>query len=57
MIYGLDEFDCELFIPDLENVVMHGNSIELPTHVLKMLDEKREHELAAGKDDTKATVR
>lgn len=33
MIYGLDEFNCELFIPDLDNVVMHGNSIELPTHV------------------------
>ncbi|PVH66285.1 hypothetical protein PAHAL_1G195100 [Panicum hallii] len=57
MIYGLDEFDCELLIPDLDNVVMHGNTLMLPAHVLKMLDEKRERELAAGKDHAKAPVR
>ena len=53
MLYGLDEFDCEIFIPDPNNVVMHGNSIEVPAHVIKMLDEK----LAAAKDDAKASVR
>ncbi|PUZ52556.1 hypothetical protein GQ55_6G280200 [Panicum hallii var. hallii] len=57
MIYGLDEFDCELLIPDLDNVVTHGNTVMLPAHVLKMLDKKRERELAAGKDHTKALVR
>jgi hypothetical protein len=57
MIYGLDEFDCELLISDLDNVVMHGNALMLPAHVLKMLDEKSERELAVGKDHAKAPVR
>jgi hypothetical protein len=66
MIYGPDEFDCELLIPDLDNIVMHGNTPMLPAHVLKMLNEKRERELAAGKrerelatgkDHAKAPVR
>ncbi|PUZ56979.1 hypothetical protein GQ55_5G391700 [Panicum hallii var. hallii] len=57
MIYSLDEFDCELLIPDLDNVVMHGNTLMLPAHMLKMLDEKRERELAAGKNHAKAPVR
>jgi hypothetical protein len=50
MIDGFNEFDCEVYIPDLDNVVMDGNTLVLPPHVLKMLDEKRERErkLAAG---------
>ncbi|CAN6313724.1 unnamed protein product [Urochloa humidicola] len=27
MIYGLDEFDCEVLIPDLDNVVMDGETL------------------------------
>jgi hypothetical protein len=37
MLHGLDEFDCELFIPYLDNVVMDDNTLLLPPHVLKML--------------------
>ncbi|RLM54775.1 hypothetical protein C2845_PM10G13290 [Panicum miliaceum] len=37
MLHGLDEFDCELFIPDLDNIVMDGNTLVLSPHVLKML--------------------
>jgi hypothetical protein len=37
ILHGLDEFDCELFIPNLNNVVMDGNTLVLPPHVLKML--------------------
>jgi hypothetical protein len=37
MLHGLDEFDCELFIPDLDNIVMDGNTLVLPSHVHKML--------------------
>jgi hypothetical protein len=48
MIYGLDEFDCFVFIPDLDELDMDGRSIKLPPRVLKMLDEKRMRELAAG---------
>ncbi|KAG2557942.1 hypothetical protein PVAP13_8NG103001 [Panicum virgatum] len=45
------------FIPDLNNVELDGQTLVLPPHVLKMLDEKHERELAAGKDDTKSSVR
>jgi len=57
MLYCLDEFDYKVFIPDLDKVVMHGNSIKFDPQVLKMLDEKCERELAARKDDGTATVR
>jgi len=57
MLYCLDEFDCKVFIPDLDKVVMHGNNIKFDPQVLKMLDEKCERELAARKDDGTATVR
>jgi hypothetical protein len=52
MLYGQREFDCELFIPDLDELVMVGNSVMLPDHVTKKLDE-----LDPKKDDNKATVR
>jgi hypothetical protein len=53
MRHGFIDFDCELFIPDLDNVVMDGNMLVLPPHVLKMIDEKRKLELAAKKDYAK----
>jgi hypothetical protein len=28
MLHGLDEFNCELFIPDLDNVIMDGNTLD-----------------------------
>ncbi|KAG2578727.1 hypothetical protein PVAP13_6NG115218 [Panicum virgatum] len=57
MLYGFKEFDCKVFIPDLDNVVMHGDSVKFDPQVLKMLDEKQQCELTAGKDDDTATVR
>ena len=42
--YGFDEFDCELFIPDVDNLVMNGNALVLPPQGLKMLDEKHERD-------------
>ncbi|CAN6333338.1 unnamed protein product [Urochloa humidicola] len=57
MIYGLDKFDCEILIPDVDNVVMDGDTIILPAHVLKMLDEKRERAQDEVKEDAKAEVR
>jgi ABC-type uncharacterized transport system ATPase subunit len=39
MIYGLDEFDCEILIPDLNEIKMEGDTIILPPHVLKVCDE------------------
>ena len=54
MLYNFNEFDCEIFIPDLDNVVMDGNNLLLlPPHVLNMLYEKRERELAAVKVNAK----
>ena len=57
MIHGLDEFGCEVFIPDPNNIVMHGDSVVIPPHVLKMLDDKLERERSARKDDNCASVR
>jgi len=57
MFYGFKEFDCQVFIPDLDNVVMHGDSVKFDPQVLKMLDEKQQCELTAGKDDDTSTVR
>lgn len=48
MVYGLDEFDCSVFIPDLDELEMDGKTIVLPARVLKMLDEMRTGELDAG---------
>jgi hypothetical protein len=39
MIYGLDKFDCEILIPDLNEIKMEGDTIILPPHVLKVCDE------------------
>jgi len=35
----LDKFDCETYIPDVEKLQMDGNTIFVPEHVLKKLDE------------------
>ena len=42
MIYGLDKFDCEILIPDLNEIKMEGDTIILPPHVLKVCDELME---------------
>lgn len=31
-IYGMEEFDCEVFLPDLKDVKMDGNALLLPVH-------------------------
>lgn len=36
---GIENFDCELYIPDLENLQMDGDTILLPKHVQEKLDE------------------
>uniref|UniRef100_A0A0E0CJP3 Uncharacterized protein n=1 Tax=Oryza meridionalis TaxID=40149 RepID=A0A0E0CJP3_9ORYZ len=38
-MYGVEEFDCEVFLPDLKDVKMDGNTILLPAHVIKMIDD------------------
>ena len=60
MFYGFKEFDCKVFMPDLDKVQRHGDKVVFDANVLQMLrDTIDERELAAaGKDDdTKATVR
>jgi hypothetical protein len=37
MLHGLDNFDCFVFIPDLDELKMDGKTIILPLRVLKML--------------------
>ena len=36
---GIEKFDCELYIPDVEKLQMDGDTILLPKHVIKKLDE------------------
>jgi hypothetical protein len=41
MFYGFREFVCEVFVPDLNNIVRDGDNIKLDKHVLNKLDEKK----------------
>jgi len=36
---GIENFDCELYIPDVEKLQMDSDTILLPEHVIKKLDE------------------
>jgi hypothetical protein len=36
---GIDKFDCELYIPDVEKLQMDGDTIIVPEHVQEKLDE------------------
>jgi Zn-finger protein len=48
MLDRFDEFDCLIFIPDLDELEMDGKTIVLSPQVLKMLDEMCVRELIAG---------
>ncbi|KAG8082053.1 hypothetical protein GUJ93_ZPchr0014g47231 [Zizania palustris] len=37
-IYGLDDFDCEILIPNIDEMNMYGSTLILPQEVLKKLD-------------------
>ena len=51
-LHGLKDFDCKLFIPDVNNIMMEGNWwIVLPPQVLKMIDEKKRELDAKKKQD------
>ncbi|CAD6214851.1 unnamed protein product [Miscanthus lutarioriparius] len=41
-LYGVDKFDCEFFIPDVEKLEMHANTIILPEEIVKKLEEHDE---------------
>jgi hypothetical protein len=49
MFYGFNEFDCEVFIPKLDNMVIHGNNVKFDEHVLNKLNQKRDQEITARK--------
>jgi hypothetical protein len=38
-LHNMEKFDCELYIPDVEKLKMDGETILLPEHVIKKLDE------------------
>ena len=63
VIHGFYEFECEFFIPDVDNIVFDGDQIVLPPDVLKTVEEeakeRRERKLTAKKamEDAKAAVR
>ncbi|KXG32098.2 hypothetical protein SORBI_3003G100300 [Sorghum bicolor] len=39
-LHGMDKFDCEFFIPEVEKLEMHGNTIILSDEVVKKLEER-----------------
>jgi len=39
IIDGFDKFDCELYIPNVDELRMNGETIILPDHVQKRVDE------------------
>lgn len=54
ILHDLDHFDCEIYIPDLDKLVMHGDTIYPPKHVMKKLDaELKMKEEAKMKEDAK----
>ncbi|XP_066311640.1 uncharacterized protein [Miscanthus floridulus] len=60
VIHGFYEFECEFFIPDVDNIVFDGDQIVLPLDVLKTVEEeakeRRKRKLTAKKamEDAKA---
>jgi hypothetical protein len=42
IIYDMDTFDCKIFIPDVEKLQMDGNTIIVPEHVSKKMEENKE---------------
>ncbi|OQU76232.1 hypothetical protein SORBI_3010G116650 [Sorghum bicolor] len=52
-LHDMDKFDCEFFIPDVEKLEMRGETIVLPEHVIKKLEEKLEKKIStqANKKD------
>jgi len=39
IIDGFDKFDCELYIPNVDELQMDGETIILPDHVQQRVDE------------------
>jgi len=39
ILHGIDKFDCELFIPDVDKLEMDGDTILVPEHVEQKVDE------------------
>ena len=60
IIDGFDRFDCEVYIPNVAELEMDGDTIILPPHVQSKIDEispraqeiKKEQEDAKKKSDT-----
>ena len=45
-LHDMDKFDCEFFIPDVEKLEMRGETIVLPEHVIKKLEDKLEEKIS-----------
>jgi hypothetical protein len=40
ILHDFEHFDCKIYIPDLDKLVMRGETIILPEHVMNKLDEE-----------------
>jgi hypothetical protein len=46
-IYDMDKFDCKMFILDVEKIQMDVDTIILPGHVLKQMEDNKEMKIGA----------
>lgn len=49
ILHDIEKFDCEIYIPDLEKLQMRGDTILVPEHIMKKLDEQRKMKQDANK--------
>nr|TKW08922.1 hypothetical protein SEVIR_6G057000v2 [Setaria viridis] len=53
ILHDMEKFDCEMYIPDVEKLEMNGETIILPEHVQKKLDEHIEKMKQGAMEDAK----
>ena len=53
ILHDMEKFDCEMYIPNVEKLEMNGETIILPEHVQKKLDEHNEKMKQGAMEDAK----
>ena len=51
-IYDFEGFDCEVIFPNIDDLVMSGNTILLPPHIAKLHDDVAERDLHGADIET-----
>lgn len=51
IFHDLDKFDCQIYIPDVDKLVMNVNTIMVPDHIMKTLDDQLKMKQDASMED------